>query len=292
MSLTRNRVSNSLLYSVPSSISLSVRSSSRGPVHTRSFSVSSSSCSGSPLFNLTGLANSRETQHFSRERRIPRTEFSPQLQLLRASEVDPFAPAPGASAGALARAKARSQSQTTLNDAATGQKMFVVGTMEAVQAEAEVRRLQETQLQVLGEKISKLELRLLENKRENERGFFFLIILGVGGYLVLEYKDEVLEKLKQDLDTLGLGKAIGTSRVKQSPKGAVVDSASMLPLLDAKLEAAESNAVELSPTSAQTATQKPLEEMAPHVPKVVQVKSATSDRLVTLLSSLFWASPQ
>ena len=46
--------------------------------------------------NLQGLATSRESQFLSKERKIPRTEFSPQLQLIRSSEVDPFAPAPGA----------------------------------------------------------------------------------------------------------------------------------------------------------------------------------------------------
>ncbi|KAL8659738.1 MAG: hypothetical protein Q9202_006973 [Teloschistes flavicans] len=42
----------------------------------------------SALFNLGGLSTSRESQYFSKERGIPRTEFSPQLQLIRSSEVD------------------------------------------------------------------------------------------------------------------------------------------------------------------------------------------------------------
>ena len=62
---------------------------------TRSFT--SNRAQLSPLFNLTGLSGSRESQFLSRERGIPRTEYSANLQLIRSSEVDPFAPAPGAS---------------------------------------------------------------------------------------------------------------------------------------------------------------------------------------------------
>ena len=51
----------------------------------------SSSCrtSGS-IFNLSGLSVSREARFLSKERSIPRTEFSPHLELIRSSEVDPF----------------------------------------------------------------------------------------------------------------------------------------------------------------------------------------------------------
>ena len=45
---------------------------------------------GSPLLNLSGLSNSRESQYFSKERGIPRTRFSPHLELIEASEVSPF----------------------------------------------------------------------------------------------------------------------------------------------------------------------------------------------------------
>ena len=46
---------------------------------------------GSPLLNLSGLSISRESQHLSKEYRIPRTEFAPHLELIRTSEVEPFA---------------------------------------------------------------------------------------------------------------------------------------------------------------------------------------------------------
>ena len=54
---------------------------------------------GSPLHNLSGLSASREAQHLSKERGIPRTEFSASLELLKSSEVDPFG-GPGSSRAA------------------------------------------------------------------------------------------------------------------------------------------------------------------------------------------------
>ena len=49
------------------------------------------------LFNLTARATLREAAFLSKERRIPHTEHSPNLQLIRSSEVDPFPGAPGSS---------------------------------------------------------------------------------------------------------------------------------------------------------------------------------------------------
>ncbi|KAL8708932.1 MAG: hypothetical protein Q9220_006264 [cf. Caloplaca sp. 1 TL-2023] len=56
---------------------------------TRSFHSSPRLC-GSPLLNLAGLSTSRECQFLSKERGIPRTEFSPHLELIKSSEVTPF----------------------------------------------------------------------------------------------------------------------------------------------------------------------------------------------------------
>lgn len=61
---------------------------------TRLFSTTP--VSRSALFNLGGLAASRESQYLSKETGIPRTEYSANIHLIRSSEVDPFAPAPGA----------------------------------------------------------------------------------------------------------------------------------------------------------------------------------------------------
>lgn len=67
----------------------------------------------SALFNLGGLAASREGQYLSRERGIPRTEYSSNIHLIRSSEVDPFAPAPGATRYANAAAAARQTESPT-----------------------------------------------------------------------------------------------------------------------------------------------------------------------------------
>lgn len=77
---------------------------------------------GSALFNLGGLAASREGQYLSRERGIPRTEFSSSAQLIRSSEVDPFAPAPGAATHASADAL-----RTRLDQEREGPRRFPQG---------------------------------------------------------------------------------------------------------------------------------------------------------------------
>lgn len=64
--------------------------------------------SRSVLFNLGGLAASREGQYLSKETGIPRTEYSSNIHLIRSSEVDPFAPAPGATKQAVRLAAAQS----------------------------------------------------------------------------------------------------------------------------------------------------------------------------------------
>ncbi|KAL8756672.1 MAG: hypothetical protein Q9184_004425 [Pyrenodesmia sp. 2 TL-2023] len=70
-------------------LSPSLRSSPRvyhpAPPHHEFYT---SQCIRSPLFNLAGLSASRESQYLSKERGIPRTEFSPHLELIRSSEVD------------------------------------------------------------------------------------------------------------------------------------------------------------------------------------------------------------
>ncbi|KAL9599254.1 MAG: hypothetical protein Q9219_003956 [cf. Caloplaca sp. 3 TL-2023] len=42
----------------------------------------------SSFFNLGGLSTSRESRYLAKEKGIPRTEFSPHLELIRSSEVD------------------------------------------------------------------------------------------------------------------------------------------------------------------------------------------------------------
>ena len=59
------------------------------------------------LFNLAARATSRESAYLSKERRIPHTEYSPTLQLIRSSEVDPFKGAPGSSTSGNARSQVK-----------------------------------------------------------------------------------------------------------------------------------------------------------------------------------------
>ena len=65
------------------------RAPNPSPVQFRQGFHSSQSRSGSSLFNLGGLSTSRECQYLAKERRLPRTEFSPHLELIRTSEVNP-----------------------------------------------------------------------------------------------------------------------------------------------------------------------------------------------------------
>ena len=60
-----------------------------GPSFTRGFH-NTIPCAGSSILNLSGLSTSRESRFLAKERGIPRTEFSPHLELIRSSEVEPF----------------------------------------------------------------------------------------------------------------------------------------------------------------------------------------------------------
>ena len=64
---------------------------SHPPLRNRSCSraLHSSPLTRSSFFNLAGLSTSRENRYLSKEHRMPRTEFSPHLELIRSSEVDP-----------------------------------------------------------------------------------------------------------------------------------------------------------------------------------------------------------
>ena len=62
-----------------------VRGAMLRPFHNTAYRPSNS------ILNLSGLSVSRESRFLSKERGIPRTEFSPHLELIRSSEVNPFA---------------------------------------------------------------------------------------------------------------------------------------------------------------------------------------------------------
>ena len=80
----------------PSALDLSsaFRKGGNGRLAARGGSLRQLHCSpiraSGSILNLGGLSISRESRFLSKERGIPRTEFSPHLELIRSSEVDPF----------------------------------------------------------------------------------------------------------------------------------------------------------------------------------------------------------
>ena len=55
-----------------------------------SFHTSTPVSSSSPLFHLAALSNARESRHFKNVSKLSQVEHSPNLQLIRSSEVEPF----------------------------------------------------------------------------------------------------------------------------------------------------------------------------------------------------------
>lgn len=92
-----------------------------GRLSPRTFATTTPSLSA--LFNLNGLAHSRESQYLSKERGIPRTEYSSNIHLIRSSEVDPFPNAPGASKHANPSTEGRRFSQKR-----TGHSAAIIAT--------------------------------------------------------------------------------------------------------------------------------------------------------------------
>lgn len=56
---------------------------------TRNFSTSGGA-RASILFQLAALSNARETQHFNKRSKLDRYEHSPNLKLIKTSEIDPY----------------------------------------------------------------------------------------------------------------------------------------------------------------------------------------------------------
>ncbi|KAL6716580.1 hypothetical protein ACLMJK_006147 [Lecanora helva] len=77
------------LAAVIRSCSIEQTRTSSGHALFRAFHSTPCRSSGS-ILNLSGLSVSRESRFLSKERGLPRTEFSPHLELIRSSEVEPF----------------------------------------------------------------------------------------------------------------------------------------------------------------------------------------------------------
>ncbi|KAI3395258.1 hypothetical protein diail_1611 [Diaporthe ilicicola] len=128
-----------------------VRTHAGNSCRRRLFSTSQALRGGGPLFNLGGLGASREAQYLSRERGIPRTEYSANIHLIRSSEVDPFAPAPGSTRAAAARAAARAHAEGAAaaaaaaahearNASAVAQDPTALGGMQGLAAQLDATR--------------------------------------------------------------------------------------------------------------------------------------------------------
>ena len=70
------------------------------------------SLAASPFFDLTRLSASRESQHLSKEKGRPRTEFAPHLELIKESEVVPFAKKSDGRTKFMAEDRGRTQGET------------------------------------------------------------------------------------------------------------------------------------------------------------------------------------
>lgn len=106
-----------------------LRSLSQPSQRLRPFS-SSTRCLVNPLQNLSHFSAAKEAQFLSKEKRIPREEFHPYLQLIRSSEVDPFAPIPGASPSVVAALK---HAKTGEADTDTALRLAVSNLIDQVQ---------------------------------------------------------------------------------------------------------------------------------------------------------------
>ena len=149
----------------------------------RGFHCSVPRPAGSPLLNLSGLSISRESQYFSKERGIPRTEFSPHLELIRSSEVAPFTSRNGPSSQTEALPEA-SESKTTSgqrtynlsHDKISGSSGHSACIAKELECTREILKLVKEEQQRLRDEIS---------GRNTEAFIFAFIILALSCMLIL-----------------------------------------------------------------------------------------------------------
>lgn len=121
---------------------------SRQSVQFRAFSQSNRLLVN-PLANLSHFSAAKEAQFLSKERKLPREEFHPHLQLIRSSEVDVFAPAPGASPEVIAKLKEAANGQS---DAETTYKLAITNLASQLTASRlEVSDLKQARHRLSGE---------------------------------------------------------------------------------------------------------------------------------------------
>lgn len=151
------------------------------PNHTHRPFTTSKPLLINPLQNLSHFSAAKEAQFLSKEKRIPREEFHPYLQLIRSSEVDPFAPVPGATPSLVSALRHARSGEA---DTDTALRLAVSNLIEQIKVE---KREKEEILEVL----ERVERRW---KREERTALGFVAVL-VGVLAVVVVKTGAVEEL-------------------------------------------------------------------------------------------------
>lgn len=243
-------------------------------IRCRTF-TSSAHCMVNPLLNLSHFSAAKEAQYLSKERKIPQTEFHPYLELIRSSEVDIFAPAPGASAMVVSALKRAQMGQT---DMQTTFNLAIANAMQQIQA----ARNESYQARMT-------LARIHEKYRREERTSFLVMMTTIALLSLVLVKTDALQDLKvyaQDLNSQWKGfdwewlgnppsyknpaRYSSTSDSKAHPSSFVISTSNGTPIYPIEAQSDHIARSPVPPTSA---------------PASVQVPRRWS------LSRLFWAAP-
>lgn len=242
-----------------------LRSLSQHARSNRSFS-SSTCCLVNPLQNLSHFSAAKEAQFLSKEKRIPREEFHPYLQLIRSSEVDPFAPVPGASPSVITALKYARAGEA---DTDTALRLAVSNLIDQVQASRQETTSVLRALALVQERF----------KREERNALIMLFAsLGLLGFIMI--KTRALSDL---LDYVG-GNTFDWQWLRNT--SAQVQSSQSTVSISPRQRVLSSEAPAILP---QPSTKQRQEDMV----RPVTAKSVQSDRSGSkpLLWRLFWADP-
>lgn len=134
-----------------------------------------------PLSNLSHFSAAKEAQFLSKEKRIPREEFHPYLQLIRSSEVDPYAPVPGASPSVIA---ALNHAKSGEADTDTALRLAVANLIDQLKAS---NREKEEILRVLSH--------IQDRYRREERNALLMLFACFGMLAVVTVKTRAVEDM-------------------------------------------------------------------------------------------------
>ncbi|KAL8672243.1 MAG: hypothetical protein Q9168_003290 [Polycauliona sp. 1 TL-2023] len=115
----------------------------RRPFHT------TSTLAGNSFFDLTRLSASRESQHLSKEKGRPRTDFAPHLDLIKSSEVAPFVTKSDAVEKNKDRARKQKEpyiTQDVVDRSIREQRVFTYLIKEVVRIEAAIEDLKKAEM--------------------------------------------------------------------------------------------------------------------------------------------------